>query len=66
MSSESPDDFAAHAQQQMHDYQDVLRDYPHSAEVVGGHIAKVGYDYATEFIFGLDLILESLDGLRDA
>ncbi len=66
MSSESPDDFAAQAQQQMHDYQAVLRDYPHSAEVVGGHIAKVGYDYATEFLFGLDLILESLDRLRDA
>jgi AcrR family transcriptional regulator len=66
MSSESADDFAAEAQRQMHEYQAVLGDYPHAAEVVGGHIAKVGYDYTTEFLFGLDLILEGLDKLRDA
>jgi hypothetical protein len=34
--------------------------------VVGGHVAKTGYDYATEFLFGLDLILDGLDRLRDA
>jgi hypothetical protein len=50
----------------MHEYQALLSDYPHAAEVVGGHIAKVGYDYTAEFLFGLDLILESLDKLRHA
>jgi hypothetical protein len=29
-------------------------------------VAKSGYDYATEFVFGLDLILDGLDRLRDA
>ena len=66
MSSESADDFAAEAQRQMHAYQAVLADYPHLVEVVGGYVAKAGYDYATEFLFGLDLILDGLDPLRDA
>jgi AcrR family transcriptional regulator len=65
MSSESADDFAAEAQRQMHEYQAVLADYPHLVEVVGGYVAKAGYDYATEFLFGLDLILDGLDRLRD-
>jgi AcrR family transcriptional regulator len=65
MSSESADDFAAEAQRQMHAYQAVLADYPHLVEVVGGYVAKAGYDYATEFLFGLDLILDGLDRLRD-
>jgi AcrR family transcriptional regulator len=66
MSSETADDFAVEAQRQMHEYQALLSNYPHAADVVGGHIAKVGYDYTTEFLFGLDLILESLDKLRHA
>ncbi len=66
MSSESADDFAAEAQRQMHAYQAVLADYPHLVEVVGGYVAKAGYDYATEFLFGLDLILDGLDRLREA
>jgi AcrR family transcriptional regulator len=64
MSSETPEDFAAVAQRQMVEYQAVLADYPHLVEVVGGYVAKTGYDYATEFLFGLDLILDGLDGLR--
>ena len=64
MSSESADDFAAEAQRQMHEYQAVLAEYPHLVEVVGGHVASSGYDYATEFVFGLDLILDGLDRLR--
>ena len=64
MSSETPDDFAAEAQRQMTAYEDVLADYPHLVEVVGGHVAQVGYDYDTEFLFGLDLILDGLDKLR--
>jgi AcrR family transcriptional regulator len=66
MSSESATDFAAEAQRQMSEYQAVLGDYPHLVEVVGGYVAKSGYDYATEFVFGLDLILDGLDKLRDA
>src|SRR4051795_10536210 len=64
MSSETADDFAAEAQRQMVAYQDVLADYPHLVEVVGGYVAESGYDYATEFLFGLDLILDGLDKLR--
>jgi AcrR family transcriptional regulator len=66
MSPETADDFAAVAQEQMHQYEAVLADYPHLVEVVGGHVAKAGYDYATEFLFGLDLILDGLERLRDA
>jgi AcrR family transcriptional regulator len=64
MSSDTPEDFAAEAQRQMNAYQDVLADYPNLVEVVGGHVADSGYDYAAEFLFGLDLILDALDGLR--
>jgi AcrR family transcriptional regulator len=64
MSSETPDDFAVEAQRQMKAYEAVLADYPPLVEVVGGHVAKSGYDYDSEFRFGLDLILEGLDKLR--
>jgi AcrR family transcriptional regulator len=64
MSSETPDDFAAEAQRQMESYKDVLAEYPHLVEVVGGYVAKSGYDYAAEFLFGLELILDGLDRLR--
>jgi AcrR family transcriptional regulator len=63
MSSQTPEDFAAVAQQQMVDYADALADYPNLVEVVGGHVAKAGYDYETEFLFGLDLILDGLERL---
>jgi AcrR family transcriptional regulator len=66
MSPETAEDFAAVAQQQMQDYAAELADYPHLVEVVGGHVAEAGYDYGTEFLFGLDLILDGLDALRDA
>jgi AcrR family transcriptional regulator len=65
MASETPNDFAAEAQRQMREYEAVLTEYPHLLEVVGGHVAKSGYDYATEFVFGLDLILDALDKRRD-
>jgi AcrR family transcriptional regulator len=64
MSSETPADFAAEAQRQMHAYEHLLKDYPHLVEVVGGHVARTGYDFATEFLFGLDLILDGLDSRR--
>jgi hypothetical protein len=64
MSPESTTDFAAAAQRQMLEYEAVLSEYPHLVEVVGGHVAEAGYDAATEFVFGLDLILDGLDRLR--
>ena len=66
MSPETSEDFAAEAGRQMQDYEAVLVDFPNLREVVGGHVATHGYDYATEFLFGLDLILDGLDALRDA
>src|SRR3954469_437890 len=64
MAPETPDDFAAEAQRQMDAYEEVLADYPNLVEVVGGYVAKEGYDYGTEFLFGLDLILDGLERLR--
>ena len=40
--------------------------YPHLAEMIVEHAMQPGYDYAKEFEFGLDLILNGLDGLRAA
>jgi AcrR family transcriptional regulator len=40
-------------------------EYPHIAETIGEHITKSGYDFADEFEFGLDLILDGLERLRD-
>jgi hypothetical protein len=64
MAPRTADDFAAEARRQMQAYEELLATHPHIAEVVGGHVAKVGYDYATEFLFGLDLILAGLERLR--
>jgi hypothetical protein len=66
MTPETREDFAAVAAQQMEDYAALLADFPNLVEVVGGHVAKAGYDYATEFLFGLDLILDGLERIRDA
>jgi AcrR family transcriptional regulator len=65
LTPETPEDFAAAAAQQMEDYAAVLADFPNLVEVVGGHVAEAGYDYATEFLFGLDLILDGLERIRD-
>jgi AcrR family transcriptional regulator len=40
-----------------------MDDYPYLVEVAT-EMAKAGYDYATEFEFGLDLILDALERLR--
>jgi AcrR family transcriptional regulator len=39
-------------------------EYPHLAEMIIEHAVKPGYDYADEFEFGLDLILDGLERLR--
>jgi hypothetical protein len=38
-------------------------EYPHLAETITEHVTKPGYDFADEFEFGLDLILDGLEGL---
>jgi AcrR family transcriptional regulator len=40
-------------------------EYPHLAELTLEYVLKPGYDYANEFEFGLDLILESLQNAAD-
>jgi AcrR family transcriptional regulator len=45
--------------------QQLGHEYPHLAEMITEHAMKPGYDYAEEFEFGLDLILDGLDRLRD-
>jgi AcrR family transcriptional regulator len=50
--------------------QDILRqmagEYPHLAEMITKHAMRPGYDYAKEFEFGLDLILDGLERLRNS
>jgi hypothetical protein len=40
-------------------------EYPYLAELIIGRAMQPGYDYAEEFDFGLDLILDGLERLRD-
>jgi Tetracyclin repressor-like, C-terminal domain len=35
--------------------------FPHLSEFTTGHVLQPGYDYRTEFEFGLDLILDALE-----
>ena len=37
--------------------------FPHLTEFTTHHVLKPGYDFRTEFEFGLDLILDALEGL---
>ncbi|HEY5987914.1 MAG TPA: TetR/AcrR family transcriptional regulator [Streptosporangiaceae bacterium] len=38
--------------------------YPYLAELTTAHVLQPGYDYGSEFEFGLDLILDGLERLR--
>jgi AcrR family transcriptional regulator len=40
--------------------------YPNLAEFISEHAMKPGYSYGDEFEFGLDLILDGLEKVRDA
>ena len=40
--------------------------YPHLTELIIEHILHPSYDYADEFEFGLDLILDGLERVRDS
>jgi len=41
-------------------------EYPYLTELTTDHVLQPGYDYADEFVFGLDLILDSLERLLTA
>ncbi len=43
----------------------LAEEFPYLAEVVAGHVAKVGYDFTAAFEYGLDLILDALEQHRD-
>lgn len=40
-------------------------EYPYLAELTANHVLQPGYNYANEFEFGLDLVLDGLAGQRD-
>jgi hypothetical protein len=40
-------------------------DYPYLAEMITDHAMQPGYDYAQEFEFGLDLILDGLERQKE-
>jgi AcrR family transcriptional regulator len=71
---DSAEDAAAVAQEQMRQLEAqeqeqelaaLADEYPYIAEVVAGHVAKVGYDFRHAFEYGLDLILDALDARRE-
>jgi hypothetical protein len=43
----------------------LAEEFPYLAEVVAGHVAKVGYDFTAAFEYGRDLILDALEKRRD-
>jgi AcrR family transcriptional regulator len=43
----------------------LAEEFPYLAEVVAGHVAKVGYDFTAAFEYGLDLILDALEKRLD-
>jgi AcrR family transcriptional regulator len=43
----------------------LAEEFPYLAEVVAGHVAEVGYDFAAAFEYGLDLILDALERVRN-
>jgi AcrR family transcriptional regulator len=72
---ESADEGAAVAAEQVREFAELADErqlgtladeFPYLAEVVAGHVAKVGYDFATAFEYGLDLILDALEQRRAA
>jgi AcrR family transcriptional regulator len=61
---ETPDS-AGEAARRRADSVGALEDYPHLVEIVT-KLPESGYDNAVEFAWGLDLILDGLERLRDA
>jgi len=42
-----------------------VNEYPNMVEMLTEHVMKPGYDYGEEFEYGLDLILDGLERIRD-
>jgi AcrR family transcriptional regulator len=70
---ETAEESAAVAEEQSREYAELADErqlgeladeFPYLAEVVAGHVAKVGYDFASAFEYGLDLILDALERRR--
>jgi hypothetical protein len=71
---ESADEGAAVAEEQAREFAELADgrrmgtladEFPYLAEVVAGHVAKVGYDFTAAFEYGLDLILDALEKRRE-
>lgn len=56
---ETPEDVEEVTQRMMEPYPST--EYPHLARFVNEHIMRPGYDFAEEFEYGLDLILDALE-----
>jgi hypothetical protein len=41
-----------------------VNEYPNLVVILTEHVMKPGYDYGEEFEYGLDIILEGLEGVR--
>jgi hypothetical protein len=39
-------------------------EFPYLAELMGQHVLRPGYSYSHEFAFGLELVLDALEGAR--
>jgi AcrR family transcriptional regulator len=57
---------AAVAAEQARRFAGLETELPYLAEVVAGHVAEVGYDFAAAFEYGLDLLLDALEARRTA
>jgi AcrR family transcriptional regulator len=64
VATEQVREFAADAEE--HQSAALADEFPYLAEIVAGHVAKVGYDFAESFEYGLDLILDALEKRRAA
>ena len=71
---ETAEESAAVAEEQYREYAELADErqlgaladeFPYLAEVVAGHVAQVGYDFASAFEYGLDLILDALEQRRE-
>jgi AcrR family transcriptional regulator len=62
---ESAEESTEVAEATLQDVSDLAENFPYLAEVVAGHVAKVGYDFGESFEYGLDVILDALDKRRD-
>ena len=41
-----------------------VNEYPNLVEFIADHAMKPGYDFGDEFVYGLDLILDGLEGMQ--